>query len=69
MTLQELVEVVREYKQGNQEVMIYCFVDTGEWYVDVGIPSVYVNLGEVEGEFKGAGKTFEEAAELRSLAK
>lgn len=63
MTLQKLVEVVRKCKQGNREVMIYYYTDTGHWYVDVGIPSVRVMLGEVEGDVRGEGRTFEEAAE------
>lgn len=63
MTLQKLVEVVRKHKKGNREVMIYYYTETGEWCVDVGIPSVHVMLGEVEGDVRGEGKTFEEAAE------
>lgn len=63
MTLQKLVEVVRKYKKGNREVMIYYYTETGEWWIDVGIPSVRVMLGEVEGDVRGEGKTFEEAAE------
>ena len=52
MTLQKLVEVVRKYKKGNREVMIYYYIETGEWCVDVGIPSVRVMLGEVEGDVR-----------------
>ena len=51
---------------GDQELMIYRWPKAGDWDIQHTNPYPWVQLGEVNGKYSGAGTTLEEA--VRKLA-
>jgi hypothetical protein len=55
--INKIIEEKRKY--GNTEFSLTKCDDV--WTAEIGNPSQYVSIGEIDGEFRGTGKTIEEA--------